>query len=82
MNRRSNSDEEKPQIQQADPHSGSSTVGGNEDNVAQQGIAAFSKKLKNPLSRMIKDELMANVEAFAKDKRSKILWICSRKVLS
>lgn len=68
MDRRSNFDEEKSQIQQSDPQSDSSTVGGKEDHNGQQGVAVLSKKLKNPLSGMTKDELMVDVEAFAKDK--------------
>lgn len=34
----------------------------------EQGMVAVSKKLKNPLSGMNREELLANVEAFAKEK--------------
>jgi len=61
------SDEEKPQEHTVSPKS-SQTAKEEHGNTQQHGIAAVSAKLKNPLSGFSKEELMEDVERFAKEK--------------
>lgn len=61
-------DEEKPQVHDKLASLNLSAAGSKDENGTQHDVPAVSAKLKNPLYGIPKEDLMRDVEAFAKEK--------------